>query len=1750
MNRFVSILALLVILLSIASPILFAAPVEAKKVSWEAKFHPVFLEKIQGLSDDTVVEAVVRLKPLPDYLRTQVKGHYKLAVSTLKWWARITQAPVTKYIIENGGMVLNTFWLDNVIAVKAKLGLLKKLALKSDVVEIFENFRVSVPEPVVKKEVSGLQEYESWGIYKIRAPEAWDLGYTGEGVRICVIDTGVDITHPALAGKMLTLNPDDPHYPGGWMEFDEYGNPVLSTPHDTYGHGTHTSGTALGGDTENILIGVAPGATLMHVLALPGGGGTFEQVLAAMQWSVEPFYIDPDTGEIIPTDLPAHVVSMSWGATEYYGNELLPAIEAMLLANIIPVAAIGNSGPGTSCNPGNIWGTFGIGATDEYDDVASWSSGTEVDWPDPPEEWPFYDYYPSTYIKPDFSAPGVDILSSVPGGGYEEWSGTSMATPHVSGTVALIIQAAGWFYYEQPDEPETIYEILMATSVDFGDPGQDIRYGWGRIDAYEAVMEAMKYAKKTGVEGYVFDAETSEPIPWATVTVNETGWTVRVNASGYFKIPLDPGVYHLIFEAWAYETQVLEVQVVAGNGTIAGFVFDEITGLPIEGAGVTVEELGLTVYTNATGGFSVSVPAGTYTVTAWKEGYYEESQSVSVAENETVIVVFTLLPVGNGTIVGYVFDAETSEPIPWATVWTDTGIYNFTDETGFYMLNVPAGVYTVFAWALGYNMENVSDVEVGVGETVWVNFSLSPVPPTVVVIGNSYISDPHIAQIISEELGYPVVEYDDAESFLEDWGTGAVNPKVIIIDHWNNYGGTPDLEVVTTLLGTADALGVSVIILGTSWSSETGLDVLYTYSDELEFLGYPAPDDYYDSWPSPENVLVYMLDPAHPVFDNVIPDNDSWFYLVDINESDYADYRGYIFEDDEDLGFMALAFVNDTANYYYGGVGVGLWYSLLSNVPWFYLGSWAESSWMKYLEPGWDGMYSNNTKQVLVNAVEICYTFTPGATARLPPMLLLKDYVRGFSVERSVEAKGYTYVEVYMERLPYGWVTGHVEGSDGVVLAGAEITVLGTPVTEYADENGDFYFWLPAGEYTFVISAPGYADAVINVTIVENETTDLDTIILVRIPRVAIYLDYAGEIKSFVEYVGMYGVDYNNLTELTEDIATGFYDLVIWAGHYGVPLPPEDEFWAFIDTAESLQLGIMWLDNYGSHGYGINALHTFMDDPAERDYDWGAEAYVKVVAAHPIFRGYEVGDVIQITTQSWGDFSWFGGFSGETIGTLVIGGVEIGDMIAWKMTDAGAKWALLASMAPEEWTDMSYWTLDAYQIFYNAMFWTMTKPLYLVFENPYLHVGDTAVLHISGAPANTLITILLDGEYLTYTVSDEEGNATVEFTVPLIPGGEHIVEALTEDGVYYGSTSFYVLAKVVIEPTETTAPGLVHVTATGLTSYAPFYVYLDGNYLSFLRANESGAFETSINIPLVVSGVHTLKLIDVFTGEVLAEEELLLTQYLEQIGEISEDLSDLVEQLSEVTGVLVNVTDDIAEIVTDVGTILAKIDELNATLVGVIESKTGEIYALVDTTKGTVLAKLDDLEELGLDVKDLVEEVSGKADDLESKLDEMAPLLNNIYGILVNVSGDVAAIKTDMGTVLTKLDDIGSVVGVIESKTGEIYALVDTTKGTVLAKLDDLEALGLDINSTLLTKFSEVNSKLDDIESKLDEILDKLSNVNQSVASLSEERIPSIEKSADEAKSAASTASTVGFTASGLAVVALAASLLGFIRKK
>lgn len=310
----------------------------------------------------------------------------------------------------------------------------------------------------------------TWGLQKINALAAWGVyGGRGEGVLIGLLDTGVDASHPDLDGKVAH-----------WAEFDSMGGAVDSDPHDSDEHGTHCAGTLVGGDASGRRIGVAPEAKLAAALVLDGEvGGTDAQVLAGIDWAVE------KRVDVLSLSLGGLVMDAETPPT--YTEAILTCIEA----GIPVVAAIGNEGQQTSGSPGNDLFALSVGATDPKDRPAGFSGGrTQIIHE---SDYIYSDYLPLPYSKPELSAPGVAIYSSVPGGEWKAFSGTSMATPHVAGAIALLLSATSIRDKEAgEDRTYLVQDLILGSVEDLGECGQDHRFGFGRLDMLRAIDFALE----------------------------------------------------------------------------------------------------------------------------------------------------------------------------------------------------------------------------------------------------------------------------------------------------------------------------------------------------------------------------------------------------------------------------------------------------------------------------------------------------------------------------------------------------------------------------------------------------------------------------------------------------------------------------------------------------------------------------------------------------------------------------------------------------------------------------------------------------------------------------------------------------------------------------------------------------------------------------------------------------------------------------------------------------------------------------------------------------------------------------------------------------------------------------------------------------------------------------------------------------------------------------------------------------------
>jgi subtilisin family serine protease len=439
------------------------------------KLSARYMEAVKGVPQDKTVTALVRTKaPEPDrealeQVLSMARAEH-LATRRSDLLQRVTRrygegaafcANLKDATTEAQARVAESapqahhLWLANAVAVRGTRQEIEDLAGHEDVISVDPNPEFRVPEILRTplEDTPNTIDGSTWGLAKIGTPDVWGGFGRGQGVLIGHLDTGVDDSHPALAGKVAAF-----------QEFDSIGNPIVSPTHDSAEHGTHTAGTMVGRTFRGTNIGVAPEARLASALVLPGGSGSFAQIIAGMQWAVSQ---------------PVHVINMSLGAVGYSTIWNLPVLNATL-SGVLVVASIGNSGQGTSGGPGNDLLSLGVGATSYTDDVAGFSSGeTLVGVP-----WLIFSL---TYIKPDISAPGVQVVSSIPGEELAAFNGTSMAAPHVTGSAALLLSTDPALQ----GDPFATRAVLLGTIEDFGEAGRDQRFGFGRVDAHSAAEQAV-----------------------------------------------------------------------------------------------------------------------------------------------------------------------------------------------------------------------------------------------------------------------------------------------------------------------------------------------------------------------------------------------------------------------------------------------------------------------------------------------------------------------------------------------------------------------------------------------------------------------------------------------------------------------------------------------------------------------------------------------------------------------------------------------------------------------------------------------------------------------------------------------------------------------------------------------------------------------------------------------------------------------------------------------------------------------------------------------------------------------------------------------------------------------------------------------------------------------------------------------------------------------------------------------------------
>jgi len=391
------------------------------------------------------------------------------------------QTPLIAALREHG-ISFRSFWITNSVLVFSAtpqlLEIVKKfpnvVELEADKITAFASAMIHSVENIPKQE-----KRLEWNINLIGAPSVWANVTQGEGVTLSNIDTGVRYTHVAVVDSYRgNLGSGQFNHDYHW--FDPRGQQV---PFDNNGHGTHTMGTIAGSEASGI--GVAPGSKWIAAKGCASSSCATADLIASAEWVICPTR-QGGAGEDCTQG--ADVVSNSWGGGQG-STTFLTVIQAWVDAGSVPVFSQGNAGPtcGSANSPGDLAIVIGVGSTDSKDALSSFSSrGPAVNRPP--------NFIPQ---KPDVSAPGSSVRSSyhTSDTAYASLSGTSMAAPHVTGLIGLILSANPSLDYD------TIRTILEETStLDLNPPtGQttcsgvswDVKpnyhYGYGRIDAVAAV---------------------------------------------------------------------------------------------------------------------------------------------------------------------------------------------------------------------------------------------------------------------------------------------------------------------------------------------------------------------------------------------------------------------------------------------------------------------------------------------------------------------------------------------------------------------------------------------------------------------------------------------------------------------------------------------------------------------------------------------------------------------------------------------------------------------------------------------------------------------------------------------------------------------------------------------------------------------------------------------------------------------------------------------------------------------------------------------------------------------------------------------------------------------------------------------------------------------------------------------------------------------------------------------------------------
>lgn len=487
----------------------FQAFTQSEAPEAASKIHPDLLHQAAEKGE---ADLIVVFKAQADVSKAYtIKGKKAKGQFVFEKLRRQAQRSQTQAIdlLHESGFPFDAFYIVNAIRVKADKNLMLRLAALPEVAQLQPNPGIRLEEPLAEERTSlNFRNAVEWGLIKIGADQAWEMGYFGQGVVIGGQDTGYEWDHSSIKQQYRGWSEATVDHNYNWHDAIRELSPLhgdtariatdndcgldVAVPCDDHNHGTHTMGTMVGDDGQGNQIGVAPQAEWIGCRNMEEGYGTPASYIECFEWFLAPTNLE---GELPDPELAPHVINNSWSCPEMEGCtpenwDLMQRVVANLrAAGIVVVVSAGNSGRAgcsTVNTPAAIFDeSFSVGAIASNDTIAAFSSRGPV----------LADA--SGRLKPDIVAPGVSVRSAIRGGAYARFSGTSMAGPHVAGAVALIISANPALAGEVEQIENIIRESAIARFAEesCGDiPGSSIpnnTYGYGSIDVVAAIQKAL-----------------------------------------------------------------------------------------------------------------------------------------------------------------------------------------------------------------------------------------------------------------------------------------------------------------------------------------------------------------------------------------------------------------------------------------------------------------------------------------------------------------------------------------------------------------------------------------------------------------------------------------------------------------------------------------------------------------------------------------------------------------------------------------------------------------------------------------------------------------------------------------------------------------------------------------------------------------------------------------------------------------------------------------------------------------------------------------------------------------------------------------------------------------------------------------------------------------------------------------------------------------------------------------------------------